>query len=119
MSMSEANRHAQSKDPLHLRSTGRLAANFHHKPSSAPSDKHGGPFTARPPPKNIRASLGGRASRPSPHNLHPISCLLPRQHHHRLCARHHRRIRIRGRAIHVDHLPRLLRHQPHASRHHI
>jgi len=115
--MSEANRYAQSKDLLY----------------PAPAASKGFPTTisAARPQTNMAAHLQpGR---------HPNSCgdsrprlsaerssadflsrnLPPRQHHHRLRARHHRRIRIRGRAIHVDHLPRLRRHQPHAPRHHI
>jgi len=59
-------------------------------------------------------SLGGWIKDPALHNS-----LLPRQQHHRLNARHHRRARIRGCAIHANHLPRLRRHQSHPPRHHV
>ena len=118
--MSEANRHAQSKDPLHCLRRPRPRQAFPPRPpAGTSSDKHGGPFTAgppetfmwgRPPSAVRRAKLGCFAAH--------VYC--PGNHHHR----HPRspspaHSTIPGRAIHVDHLPRLRRHQSHAPRQHI
>src|SRR5579863_7192753 len=84
-----------------------------------PSDKHGGPFTTRPPPKLVWGQPPS-AVRPSAARLTLLSRdLLPRHHHDWLHTRHHRRTRIRTRAIHVDDLPWFRRHQAQAPRHHI
>jgi len=50
--MSEANRYAQSKDLLYA-STRGLKGISNHNLGRTSSDKHGGPFTTRPPSKFV------------------------------------------------------------------
>jgi hypothetical protein len=84
--MSEANRHAESKDPYRVASRGGLERSFH--PTST-SDKHGGPHTDRPPPK-IQPSFARRADE----CVHPYTILLAGNHSDRNRAGHDRSLPI-------------------------
>src|SRR5580704_18767340 len=68
-------------------------------------DKHGGPPSGGPPDKFMWGQPPSAVRRAQLGVFVPRS-LLSRQHHHRLRARHHRRVRIRSRAIQTNHLPR-------------
>src|SRR5271169_2672826 len=115
MSMSAANRHAESKDPSHGSSRGCLERSFHHDLHTSTSDKCGGPLTDRPPPRCSRASLGPSGSKTRTHTILP-TYLLPRDHRHWRNACHHWALTVGDGAVHADHLSRFRRDQSHAPR---
>jgi hypothetical protein len=113
--MSEANRHAQSKDPYPAYSGRGFERNFRHK-----SPHFGRRQIRRPTYRQAAAeilpssrSAGGRMRPPLRNDL------LSRNHRDRHRAGHHRRLRFGCANIHANDLSRLRRHQSHPPRQYI